>query len=398
MRGFGHVTRAALMALAWVGATPSAHATPPTPNPHQTPRRFFLPETTGSLKVGVRQLLFEDTSRDEPFTVQTSDRRRWVASIYYPAQVAPRAARALYMDSLSAIVWAKLRHLWQRFERSVITRAFRDAPVLPGTEQYPVVIYSPDIFSLPENYHSLVTDLASHGYVVVGINHTYASAAASFPKQGFVSDRIWANGYANKNTRQRAMTSYLPTWIADIRFVADDLVRRDEDPGFFLSGRLDVNKIGVWGHGYGGWAAARALLAEDRFVAGVALDGRVEDPAQIPMQMTKPWLQIVGKAEHEHAGMHFLGRYADVAELVVEGVNHVSFEDLALLRERFDRSTVAVRKKKPEVDPAHLINIIRAYVWAFFDHHLKGREPGLMALEQSPYSEAHLRRGNPAAP
>lgn len=54
-----------------------------------------------------------------------------------------------------------------------------DAPAVPG--KWPVVLFSPGLQAPREFYAGAADDLASRGYVVVTVSHTYESLAVEFP-------------------------------------------------------------------------------------------------------------------------------------------------------------------------------------------------------------------------
>src|SRR5262249_37741438 len=64
--------------------------------------------------------------------------------------------------------------------------------------------------------------------------------------------------------------------VADVRFVLDELGRLDEDgPGALLAGRLDLARVGVFGHSFGGAVAAEACRADPRIRCAADLDGLI---------------------------------------------------------------------------------------------------------------------------
>ncbi|MGW4698800.1 alpha/beta hydrolase [Streptomyces sp. NPDC004285] len=64
---------------------------------------------------------------------------------------------------------------------TVRTHAFPDAPLAPGLRDLPLVVLSPGFTRPRATLTSIGEDLASHGYVVVAIDHTYETAATTFP-------------------------------------------------------------------------------------------------------------------------------------------------------------------------------------------------------------------------
>ncbi|GHO69804.1 hypothetical protein KSC_086960 [Ktedonobacter sp. SOSP1-52] len=53
-------------------------------------------------------------------------------------------------------------------------------PLATNQARYPVLIFSPGMGLLPTDYTTLIEDLVSHGYIVVGIAPTYSASAVAF--------------------------------------------------------------------------------------------------------------------------------------------------------------------------------------------------------------------------
>ena len=61
------------------------------------------------------------------------------------------------------------------------TNAYEDAPLLAGAKELPTLFYSHGYGSFLSQNSALMEDLASHGYVVYSVQHTYDSSATVFP-------------------------------------------------------------------------------------------------------------------------------------------------------------------------------------------------------------------------
>src|SRR5205814_5780706 len=136
------------------------------------------------------------------------------------------------------------------------------ADVVPLTRRggWPVVLFSPGFGVERELYAGRVEDLASHGYVVVAIDHTHDASIVEFP-----------DGRVVVPTSQMEITAALSVRVADTRFVLSELSRLGRS-GFF-AGRLDLGHVGMFGHSLGGAAAASTMRVDSRIDAGADLDG-----------------------------------------------------------------------------------------------------------------------------
>jgi Predicted dienelactone hydrolase len=64
---------------------------------------------------------------------------------------------------------------------TVRTNAVSDATPAGRQRAHPLVVLSPGFTNSRSTLTALAEDLASHGYVVAGIDHTYESFATAFP-------------------------------------------------------------------------------------------------------------------------------------------------------------------------------------------------------------------------
>ncbi len=94
-------------------------------------------------------------------------------------------------------------------------------------------------------------DLASHGYIVVAIDHTYVSAATVFP------DRIVSQKEATTNFTIAEPAEIITQIMADdSKFVIEQLGEINEGKiNSIFKGKLDLDLIGALGHSVGGAVA-----------------------------------------------------------------------------------------------------------------------------------------------
>jgi hypothetical protein len=149
-------------------------------------RETTLPAPTGPLAVGRTTYVWNDTHADVP-APRPGIPRTLVAWVWYPA--APRRPGQACGDYLPA----PLRTALER-ERGVLltqfatrdlarvrTHSLVDADESPRQPAYPVVLMRVGLAALTTDYTSLAEDLASHGYVVVGVDASYRSFVVVLP-------------------------------------------------------------------------------------------------------------------------------------------------------------------------------------------------------------------------
>jgi len=254
-------------------------------------------------------------------------------------------------------------------------------------------VLSPGFTSPRSTLTALAEDLASHGYVVAGIDHTYESYATAFP-DGRVTTCLAreaprrGTGFWEKVTAGRA---------ADVSFVLSALT--GAHPAWQGAGLIDPSRMAVAGHSAGGAAAIAAMLADSRIRAGIDMDGATH--AQIPDHgLSRPFL-FLGKQSNYTPGSGIIaspdGKHVKGSVitwerdwelligwkrwLVMAGAEHASFTDLALLADQIGIDIGA------DTPGARSLDITRAYVRAFFDQHLRSRPQALLDQPSPRYPE-----------
>jgi predicted dienelactone hydrolase len=252
-------------------------------------------------------------------------------------------------------------------------------------------VLSPGFTNSRSTLTALAEDLASHGYVVAGIDHTYESHATAFP-DGRVTTCL-----AREALRGDRKEEVAAGRAADVCFVLDELT--GAHPAWPGAGLIDPSQIGMAGHSAGGAAAIAAMLADSRIRAGIDMDGSTAAP--IPDEgLARPFL-FLGKQSNYTPGSGIIaspdGKHVKGSVLtwerdwvlltgwkrwlVVAGAVHASFTDLALLADQLGIDTGA------DLPGARSLDITRAYVRAFFDQHLWGRPQALLDEPSPRYPE-----------
>jgi dienelactone hydrolase len=265
---------------------------------------------------------------------------------------------------------------------TVRTNAVSDAAPAGRQRSLPLVVLSPGFTNSRSTLTALAEDLASHGYAVAGIDHTYESFGTAFP-DGRVTTCL------ARQARQRGAGSQEKVAAgraSDVCFVLGELT--GTHPPWPGAGLIDPSRIAMAGHSAGGAAAIAAMLADSRIRAGVDMDGATH--ALIPDHgVSRPFL-FLGKQSNYTPGS---GGAVTTWErdwklltgwkrwLLVSGAVHASFTDLALLADQIGIDIGAALSGTRSLD------ITRAYVRAFFDQHLRGKPQALLDQPSPRYPE-----------
>ena len=353
--------------------------------PGHTP---YLPEPTGPCPVGITSLWLTDTSRPDPWAAGLRARELMVL-VWYPATASDGRA-AQYMTPAESELQLTSRGITgvpPDVLSKVRTNAAVDATPAGHQHSLPLVVLSPGFTNSRSTLTALAEDLASHGYVVAGIDHTYESHATAFP-DGRVTTCL-----AREAPRRDRKEEVAAGRAADVCFVLDELT--GAHPAWPGAGLIDPSRMAMAGHSAGGAAAIAAMVADSRIRAGIDMDGATH--AQIPDDgLSRPFL-FLGKQSNYTPGIggSIPGKPGPASTwerdwelltgwkrwLVVAGAVHASFTDLALLADQIGLDIGA------DTSGARSLDITRAYVRAFFDQHLRGAPQALLDQPSPRYPE-----------
>jgi len=291
---------------------------------------------TGPYGVGTRTEVWVDSSRAETFTPAPDDRRRLLVQIWYPADPVPGAARVRSHPSprelargLASAAPGIPSFLFSSLGRG-LTWARAEVPVSGAQRTFPLLLFSHGFGVSRTQYGFAMAELASHGYVVAGIEHSYAAIGTVFPDGEVANVRLEDAKLLQNDSSANAMAA---VWAGDGRFVLErmfELVRRD--PRQTLTGRIDTTRIGYFGHSFGGAAAANVMAADPRVLAGVNLDGYLAGSAWVN-GLDRPFLQVRSDS-------------LDIEAMAEETLKQVGMtrQSLRELLEEWNRRTVSVTR------------------------------------------------------
>ena len=250
-----------------------------------------FPRPSGQFAVGTTVLQWTDPDRPEAATPAPDDRRTVVVQLWYPARPsAAGAERAQYAGRTAHeahVVFGALADylgvpgFLLDGAAGARTRSVPDAAVADTGGRFPVVLFSPGLGGVRTQNTAWAEELASRGYVVVGVDHPYDSAAVVLADGTTVRTLDAATGDDAED--QRRVNDWTAVRAADLSFVLTQVGRLDrgEIPGPF-TGRLDTERAAVTGHSAGGAAALLAARQDARFAAVIDIDGAPHDPDPQP--------------------------------------------------------------------------------------------------------------------
>ncbi|MDF2269283.1 alpha/beta hydrolase [Streptomyces coacervatus] len=363
-----------LSAASSQAATPAPAVTAAVTDVHLT-----LPRPTGPHAVGLSTLDLVDTHRQDPW-VPSAGPRRLMVSVFYPARPGT-GAPAPYMTAEEAALLLQKQAPGAGLPPGTLsgTRSWARTGARPAPGRFPLVVLSPG-FTLPRTtLTSLAEDLASRGYVVALVNHTYEDSGTTFPDGRTLActicDTLPPGGWVAVNESR----------AEDVSFVIDELTGRHSPWPYHRT--IDRNRIGMAGHSGGGSAAASAMAADRRVRAGVDMDGTFDVRPPAAGVGVRPFLLLgteVGHAPGKDTSWD--QAWADLGGwkrwLTVAGAVHFNFTDLPVLA-----SQVGIPLPGETIAAERAAAITRAYVGAFFDLQLKGIPQPLLDAPSRAYPE-----------
>ena len=366
---------------------------------------FRFPHPTGHHGIGTVTYHWVDANRPEAFTADPDDRRELMVQLWYPAPPDPAAPRAPYVRDADALAPAltPLPELTPQHLNDVTTNAIEAAPVADDQPSYPVLLFLEGIkFAYRQQNTFQVEELVSHGYVVAAIDQPYVAATALFPDgRQAAYDPRWDPPHS------AFMDAHIPYLAQDAMFTLDQLVALNRaDPNGILTGRLDLQRAGLFGMSMGAVVGGEACRLEPRLRAGLLMDAMM--PAEVVRAgLRQPIMWITRDADTMRLERRRSGGWAepvihetlttmravyerlpgDGYYVQVPGVFHADMTDVPLLASRVGLSgPVGVQR-------AH--QIVNAYSLAFFDRHLKGRPAALLDGPAARYPEVLLETRRP---
>ena len=333
----------ALLAGAALFAPATAHAavTPPPP--------------TGPAPVGLKRLTLTDHHRAERLAPGGGP-RLIPLRVWYPAARAGSAPG----EVLTAAEQGTYESVFELPAGALDgIGSTTTAGASPAAGKHPVILLSPGWGNTSGLHDAQASDLASHGYVVVGIDHPGDTTAVDAGGGRILTMNPAGEKIQDKSAVQR---------VADVRYVLHHL------GAVHGTGRLDQRRIGAYGHSMGARATAAAMYDEPNIRAGVNLDGLADEPV-LTHGLDQPY--AIGSGAHPQDAGHTLDTIVAKLRRHLRGphplrsfanTEHAGFTDNVWLVPQLGLPTQG--QELGTVTPAAAISGQRAFLRGFFDRYL----------------------------
>jgi pimeloyl-ACP methyl ester carboxylesterase len=384
------------------------------PKPADTPGTAFeLPKPGGPFAVGTTSFSVIDESRAETFS-ESAEKRQVQVLAWYPAADDAQGGHAPYLRAgmQEARAFATLMRQPEiafDYLAGVKTHSVVDAPPRTGAP-LPVLLFSHGYIAHPSSYTALLEDLASHGYVVLSVVHPYEAMAAALA-DGRVVTILDAQKQMRKGIRDvlgewakedetmalvtkagdeaeqmRLMRGYLAAvpittaaltrWVDDTALVLNRLSTMPAGSAARIAARVDLARLGAFGHSMGGVTAAQFCAQDRRCKAGLNLDGIPQYGAMVDTPMNRPFLMVYSAREGRRGASDVIySRSArPYVRVDVDATLHNDFTDMVLWG-----GPLSGRPIFGSMTALHAIAVTRQIVREYFDQELLGRRSPLLS-------------------
>jgi Platelet-activating factor acetylhydrolase, isoform II len=396
-----------------------------------------LPAPSGPFGVGRVGYEMIDTSRPEPLSADPAARRKMMVHVWYPidGQTASGKETAPYLpgfeqvkDSLTKGSIADLFRpgIYEGPESLPETVVIENASIARGKLKFPLLLFAHGWGNPTYLYTAELGDIVSHGYIVVAIDHPYDTAFTRFPDGEvtfFAQDRFNTETAKKPHGLSNYAKERVEVMAQDNHFALTQILEYAATPsrGAPFLGRIDISKIGAFGHSIGGLTAARTCEIDARVKACMDQDSidyrgspfivseidqtesqpfflfvvssadiwsqkvlHISDVDVAQQKLTRPEYDAIIKQQQENQTGQLNSIRGGSYRLMLfdlPGFIHRSFSDLTLLAAGPGRD-----------ENLHNFAVAQAYTLAFFDKYLKGINTTILDTGQSIDPRAKLER------
>lgn len=372
-----------------------------------------LPPPTGPFAVGRTTYAWTNDSETDELAPSPRSKRQVLVWIWYPAIRSQRDLPTEYLPARWRAAEAErlglfMRSFVKRDPALVHSHTWSDAMVSPERHAYPVVVLRAGGSALTTDFTTLAEDLASHGFVVVGFDAPYRSFVVVLPDGHVVARSSAANvENANGNLADPLIGKLLGMWISDTTFVVDQLQRLNAGPSGRFAGRMDLQRLGMAGHSFGGATALEFCRVDSRCKAALDMDG-IPFGGVVSQGLGKPGMFLLSDHSREMGDPQSRQVLAEMQSIydrlpegrlyvVIRGANHFSFSDQILLN-----SQVAFRLLRilgiGGLDGRRGLAISADYLRAFFEVSLNGAPASSLTSLAGKYPEVRIQGQSELAP
>ncbi|MEH7438716.1 dienelactone hydrolase family protein [Neobacillus drentensis] len=262
--------------------------------------------------------------------------------------------------------------------------------------KYPLLVFSHGASGIKVSNASTYTELASHGYVVVSIDHPYHSFYTK-SDDGTVAtiNSDYNREITNLNTEgvytNEQLNELIKKWMKlrtdDMNFVMDTILEKVKSDTNTVYKRINTEKVGVFGHSMGGAASVWLGRERDDIDAVVNIDApffselvyKKENDSFVANSKayTTPIFNIYSDdvwGQLDSTPIYVANQlnnkqFKDAYTTHFKGAKHLSLTDLPLFSPILANM---LQGGKADIDPYYCIETENDLILKYFDYELKG--------------------------
>jgi dienelactone hydrolase len=371
-----------------------------------------LPKPTGSYQVGTVNFDWIDYSRKDLLTSEPKDYRELMVQVWYPIDSGKGKKKETYIPATEKGIDKMISSvgLGKQFAEinKINTQSYKNGLLSSKKTKYPIVLFSHGNSQSRWNYQTITRELASHGFIVVSIEHTHFALGTEFNNGRYIPND-YVPSLINLKKDDKDVNQL---WVKDIQFVISQLEKLNKtDKTLHFKNRLDLNKMAAIGHSLGGAAAARALQIEPKIKSAMDIDGSLIGLSGKTGKMKKPFAFV--KTEFHTKTLNgeipptppeydreqilkvfqqFSTRYRQAVsgpayDITIAKASHMNFSDNPLLQRYLAGSPMDPHSE--EIEPTHIYQLTNSVILAFLEESLNGKKHALLDLRSS-YSDVEI--------
>ena len=262
-------------------------------------------------------------------------------------------------------------------------------------EKVPLIVFSHGGLGVKSSNESLYNELASHGFIVCSIDHTYHSfystdedGETTWIDLGYMQELFAENPASDIHQSYEYYQKWMKIRTDDINFVIDYIIKKAEtnnaDRVYTL---VDIDQIGVMGHSLGGSAALGIGRIRADVNAVIALESPfmydiegVEDEEFLFTDKIYPvpvlnvysdssWDILAERSQYAANYRMLFDTGATAFNVYISGIGHLALTDFALTSPFLTR---ILDGKKPTTETVYCLKTINKVCLEFFNSYLKG--------------------------
>lgn len=342
---------------------------------------YKMPVPTGKYEIGTQSFDITDPERGAIYSGNLDNNRKIKIQVWYPAETTEGYERVAWIEDGKIVAEALAKDMGlPSFSLDqtalVVSNSYKNAPISDELDKYPVVIISHGWTGFRDLHADVAERLASNGYIVVGIDHTYGSEITVF-NDGEVA-------YLNKDALPDRETTpdfleyankLVTTYASDVSLTLDELEKFNKGQVTeSFKGKLDLSRIGLLGHSTGGGGDVSIAIEDVRIKAVVGMDAwvepiyktEIEKGLKVPSLFMRSEQWSVGE-NNENLLMLVNTSTGPISIYQINGMYHSDFSMVYM----YSPLTKLV-KLTGQLDGRTSSLIQKDFIQSFFDKNLKG--------------------------